>query len=630
MPRFVMLCLGLALLVGCGGGDPGRRAMRVAFEGLEDLGEHSVYQAWLVVGGEPQSAGRFRVDASTNPPILVGEFEEVVFGYVDGAELGPSNTRLGEDFPFLDDATAFFLTIESAGQDDRIPSANVIAAGTFVDREAVLDQNGLPALGIPGNAALATAAGTVALETPTQAAPNGLNGVWFRNPATGQPSLNLPVAEGDFVYEAWVETPNGLRSLGRFRDPTRRDFNSGAPESMGPSGIGPDVPGQDFAAPYTVAEVPTPDLADGNWRVALCLEPEPDTGPGAAIALLAAAIPTGAIDPATGLSRGEVAMLALNPAQPAELGVSRVGAGFQFSGELGPALGTEAVYGVHAVGGGGAVQTLALLSVEADDSVVRRDGGVAQGVVGTRSLFTLDPTNTGLLGTFPTAGTVTEIFLTLERFESGALATPSPSVWLAGGLLAEAGLLTHTGSATRGLADLSGLSGSFVLRTPTNDVTGNSTDDAMGLWCRRAVFDPEDEMDSPTTLTLPDLPVGWRYELHLENTMTAERLSGGRFRRARGADEDYATHRGRGPDELLGFDVPGQDWVVGRMAGTVPAETDLGGMRVVVTLEPLPDTSAAPTNFVILEGVLPTVGGQSSAPLTNRVASFPTGRVQRP
>jgi hypothetical protein len=57
---------------------------------------------------------------------------------------------------------------------------------------------------------------------------------------------------------------------------------------------------------------------------------------------------------------------------------------------------------------------------------------------------------------------------------------------------------------------------------------------------------------------------------------------------------------------------------------TFPA--DLGGARLLLTLEPVLDDTADPSQLVVLEAILPAgLQGGEIIELTNRAADFPTG-----
>ena len=87
------------------------------------------------------------------------------------------------------------------------------------------------------------------------------------------------------------------------------------------------------------------------------------------------------------------------------------------------------------------------------------------------------------------------------------------------------------------------------------------------------------------------------------------------------------TWPGRGP-ESTGFNVPGQDFVVTAPGQGIPGGLDLSsGFDAVITLEPFPDNSLAPSPFVVLSGPLPAAAGIASMPFSNMAGALPTGTL---
>ncbi len=110
----------------------------------------------------------------------------------------------------------------------------------------------------------------------------------------------------------------------------------------------------------------------------------------------------------------------------------------------------------------------------------------------------------------------------------------------------------------------------YILATPT---TASMTDNNLGVWFVAP--------GGPEALMLPTLPQGWIYEGWVANASGP--VTTGRFRSGMGADSD-----GAGPTAgpLAGPPRPGQDFIM--------PPRDLVGGRVVITVEPEPDTAAAP------------------------------------
>lgn len=158
-----------------------------------------------------------------------------------------------------------------------------------------------------------------------------------------------------------------------------------------------------------------------------------------------------------------------------------------------------------------------------------------------------------------------------------------------------------------GPGEIQGASGSFRVFTPTD---GPGTNEGSGIW---AV-----DVDGDPTLDLPATTRAFTYELFL--VVGGDPLTLGRFNDPESAD---TSNRFSGEEEAP--DVPGEDFLQDPPAGLV-FPLDLGGTRLIITLEPIIGDLAAPTQFVVLEATLPPglVGGETIS-MVNRAAEFPTG-----
>ena len=116
------------------------KALNLNITGLEDLGPDFAYEGWLIVDGQPVSAGIFNVE---------------------GGELTQSSFNLAASD--VDNASAYVLTIEPVPDADPAPSSVHILAGDFAANSAPLSVN--------HGAAIATdfteATGSYILATPT-------------------------------------------------------------------------------------------------------------------------------------------------------------------------------------------------------------------------------------------------------------------------------------------------------------------------------------------------------------------------------------------------------------------------------------------------------------------------------
>ncbi len=138
MARHLVLVVLALTLAACGGGDGrGRIVFRLSTERLSDLGRGlGHYEGFAIVNGIPVSTGKFVVNAATTPAAITSPDGERVYGTTLEATFGPSATGLGQNFPFIEDATGFFVTIEPEGDRDGVPSGNVVMAGMVLDRRA--------------------------------------------------------------------------------------------------------------------------------------------------------------------------------------------------------------------------------------------------------------------------------------------------------------------------------------------------------------------------------------------------------------------------------------------------------------------------------------------------------------
>lgn len=629
----VLGCLAIGLvLAGCEGGDPGRIVLRVQLAGLPDLGVRGgTYEGWLRVDGTLFSTGKFRIDATTTPPRVMSEDRRRDFGPIDDVAFGPSNTRLGEGFPFVQGATEWFVTIEPETDDDGEPSDLVILGGFFNGAAADLDASGLTSMGGPGIGDLSTATGSVLLANPTGGG-TAANGVWFVSDAMlGTPSLGLPPAPGSWRYAAWITDGTQTLPLGTFTDPAAPDSDAGTFAGAGPAGIGYEAPGQDFVNAFTTPGTEPLDLASGQWTVSITLEPEPDDSPDPfPLVLLSQLIPTTAIEDMVDVSAGEIGMVAADDLP--SLAVASSGTGWFLTGAGLPDLvgGGTAEYALWSRTGMAETELARFVVDPALDAITSPDGTT---VFGTTQLFVIDPVNSGLGAGFPAPLAAEELFITVEgtRATTAGGGTPSVSALLAGEVVSGQGVLTPNGSANRGVGDfLLRPAGRFFLRTPTDDSLGGIANDRSGIYFRRFFFTLTGSgLQAPSGLELPRLRGGWRYEGWVSEQGTGRRFSTGRFADPNTADEDAATFPGAEAGELPpGFAVPGQDFLLTTSGVNVPGPLTLGaGWTVFVTLEPNPDTSAEPSPFEILRGPLPTATGVAGPALTNQFANLPSGRA---
>jgi len=144
------------------------------------------------------------------------------------------------------------------------------------------------------------------------------------------------------------------------------------------------------------------------------------------------------------------------------------------------------------------------------------------------------------------------------------------------------------------VADLSSVSGKYILATPTDG--GSNTDEFSGIW-----FLDNSSGSTVKGLSLPTLSAGWKYEGWV--VINGTPVSTGTFTDAVKADENaasspYKGNAGNGPA------YPGEDYLQNApMELTFP--TDLRGMTIVVSVEPFPDNSSNPFTLKPLAHMVP-------------------------
>lgn len=190
---------------------------------------------------------------------------------------------------------------------------------------------------------------------------------------------------------------------------------------------------------------------------------------------------------------------------------------------------------------------------------------------------------------------------------------PSDVHILAGDFSGASAALTVGHGAALG-DDFTASSGGYILATPTD---GENNNENSGVWWLDPAAGPGAALDLPT------LPAGWEYEGWA--VVDGIPVSTGRFTAVDSAD-DAATFSG----SQAGPPFPGEDLLNNAPSG-LSFPTDLAGATVVISIEPVPDNSAAP--FTLKPLVAPVDANAIDHTFyqmnNNAAASNPTGTVNR-
>lgn len=164
------------------------------------------------------------------------------------------------------------------------------------------------------------------------------------------------------------------------------------------------------------------------------------------------------------------------------------------------------------------------------------------------------------------------------------------------------------------IGDFAGTSGTFFMRTPTDETGTNNNNDQYGVWFGSPGMPPTANNDFPA------LPAGWAYEGWVVGEQGP--ITTGVITSFDAADafSDFSGTSQSGPP------VPGEDFFNNAPSGeTFPL--DIRGRTIVISIEPVPDNSSAP---FLLKPIIGTAG-QDLAPATHDLSgdesTFPTGTV---
>jgi hypothetical protein len=236
--------------------------------------------------------------------------------------------------------------------------------------------------------------------------------------------------------------------------------------------------------------------------------------------------------------------------------------------------------------------------------------------------FTIDAQGAWSANTFTlpqvSLDAATKFVLTVEPSgETGTdAATPSALKILAGDFSNKSAAIS-TNVAPANLGDFSNVSGSYFLRTPTDEAPGstNNGNDQNGIWFGI----PGTMPPAPGLASLPTLPSGWAYEGWV--VTSAGPISTGTFTAFDTVDSGNPFS---GTANNAGPPIPGEDFFNAAPTGqTFPL--DLKGTTVVISIEPVPDNSPSPFFLKPLIGMIPTDALTAPEVYTIAAAAVPSG-----
>lgn len=252
-------------------------SVHLSFAATEQLHSgNGLYEAWLLIGGVPQSLGRFNLDADQRR--LRDPQGDVIPGNILTTSLDVAQ------------ATELWITIEPASDSDALPAYRFLA-GTISPAGAGTDSVSFDLRHANGlHADFTAAGGSFVLATPTSASTaDETSGLWFMAACGAEPAPTLalpplPSAPYGWMYEPVVTDANVTDAapvfLGTFTHGDGPDADAGGC-AAGPLAA-PAVPGADFVADNGVCVLGEPLLPafdSGTWAVVLDVAPAGGTSP---------------------------------------------------------------------------------------------------------------------------------------------------------------------------------------------------------------------------------------------------------------------------------------------------------------------------------------------------------------
>ena len=224
---------------------PSELPFELSFQNLQPTASGS-YELWLVRGDTAWSFGRFETNDTGD-------------GFVADTQLEAITTQ-------AQDGDQIVITLESDRETNNQPSAVVVLSG-LIGAETPSQAE----LEYPVD--LSQVSGSYILATPTNdPEAHETAGIWLTTPTGSAPTVVLPSLPEGWVYQLWAEHGGVLLNGGRFTAADQADNFAG----FSGEGSGPNYPGEDY-----VRNLPPPfnqplELADGNSRIFISLEPDLD------------------------------------------------------------------------------------------------------------------------------------------------------------------------------------------------------------------------------------------------------------------------------------------------------------------------------------------------------------------
>lgn len=244
------LLLSILVMSGCSKENAGKtaKALRIEFKNVPSI-ESGSYELNLVSGEKRYALKKFQIvdgkpkELRSDKKIKVIQTERNIF-----------------------DSDAIEITIEPDKKKNRERTVLLRGEINSNGEEIALKFAGINLEGIEGQYMLAT---------PTdEIAENEESGIWFAKMEGGKmvPGLKIPPTPSGWSYEGWIEYQGKIFSLGRFGQPYGKDTS----DIYSLRVFQPEIPGEDFIARVPNNFPTLVNLATGDYKVSVSIEPDID------------------------------------------------------------------------------------------------------------------------------------------------------------------------------------------------------------------------------------------------------------------------------------------------------------------------------------------------------------------